>query len=277
MIKKHQLANFIAMSKQTFTIKALQLEDVPEAAQLSSDAFLTDRQTQMKALGRNPFNMKEYHTKSLPEMLKSPRCVVLKAVDDETGEFAGFCNWGLIGFAPNEMPSLPGRIQPLEKPAAAPAQQTENAKEKEKEEEKSSSSNQSAPEPEANSEAEDDPIDRLQALTSADLDAWQKEVMPQGTKCLVVIGLSVSPKFQRRGIGSALLRWGTKICDETGVFAWVHSSEAWKIYEKAGFQVIRCLDVDLDEYAPCPPPNEGPDAQWGHYVFRYMKYFGSKD
>ncbi|RFU80799.1 acyl- n-acyltransferase [Trichoderma arundinaceum] len=261
------------MSKQTFTIQALQLEDVPEAAQLSSDAFLEDRQTQMKALGRNPFDMKKYHTESLPQMLKSPRCVVLKAVDDETGEFAGFCNWALIGFSPDEMPVLPGRIQPPERPTKVTVEGA--AKDK-----SSSSSDEDAPKPEsdADADAEDDPIERLQALTGGDLDAWQKEVMPEGTKCLIVIGLSVSPKFQRRGIGSALLRWGTSICDEKGVFAWVHSSEpAWRIYEKSGFQVIRSLDVDLDEYAPCPPPNEGPDAKWGHYVFRYMKYFGSKD
>ncbi|TFB06959.1 hypothetical protein CCMA1212_000090 [Trichoderma ghanense] len=267
------------MAQQTFTIKALQLEDVSAAAQLGSDAFLADRQTQMKALGRNPFNMKEYHMQSLPEMLKSPRCVILKAVDNETGEFAGFCNWGLIGFSPSEMPVLEGRTQPPEKPTAAPASQSQNEEEEEEEEEEdkgqeeASSPDQSAPGP----EVEDDPIERLQALTGADLDAWQKEVMPPGTKCLVVIGLSVSPKFQRRGIGSALLRWGTKICDEAGVFAWVHSSEpAWRIYEKAGFEVIRCLDVDLDEYAPCSPPDEGPGAKWGHYVFRYMKYFPAK-
>ncbi|KAM0261292.1 hypothetical protein ACHAQJ_002323 [Trichoderma viride] len=254
------------MSKQTFTIQALQLEDVAAAAQLSSDAFLDDRQTQMKALGQNPFDMKKYTLQSLPQTLQSPRCVVLKAVDNETGEFAGFCNWGFIGFPPDEMPVLPGRIQPPAKPATASTQESE------KDKDKPSSSDQSAPEP------DDDPIDRLQTLTSADLDAWQKEVMPEGTKCLIVIGLSVSPKFQRRGIGSALLRWGTSICDEKGVFAWVHSSEpAWRIYEKSGFQVIRSLDVDLDEYAPCPPPNEGPDAKWGHYVFRYMKYYGSKD
>ncbi|KAK1251436.1 hypothetical protein MKX07_006915 [Trichoderma sp. CBMAI-0711] len=270
------------MAEQTFTIKALQLEDVPEAAQLSSDAFLADRQTQMKALGRNPFNLKEYHMQSLPEMLKSPRCVILKAVDNATGAFAGFCNWGLIGFSPSEMPELEGRIQPPERPAAAPASQSEDEKD---EEEKHNKGREEAPPPkqsitpgpEAVLDAEDDPIERLQALTGADLDAWQKEVMPPGTKCLVVIGLSVSPKFQRRGIGSALLRWGTKICDEAGVFAWVHSSEpAWRTYEKAGFEVIRCLDVDLDEYAPCPPPDEGPGAKWGHYVFRYMKYFPAK-
>lgn len=265
------------MSKQTFTIQALQLEDVPAAAQLSSDAFLADRQTQMKALGRNPYDLKKHHLESLPQMLKSSRCVILKAVDDATGEFAGFCNWGFAGFSADEMPELSGRIRPPEKPATASSQPS--VEKKPSKEKKPSSSDQGAAEPDATPEAvADDPIERLQKLTGSDLDAWQKEVMPPGTKCLIVIGLSVSPKFQRRGIGSALLRWGTSICDQTGCFAWVHSSEpAWPIYAKAGFQVIRSLDVDLDAYAPCPPPDEGPDAKWGHYVFRYMKYYGSKD
>ncbi|KAJ3490522.1 hypothetical protein NLG97_g5763 [Lecanicillium saksenae] len=64
------------------------------------------------------------------------------------------------------------------------------------------------------------------------------------------------------------------ICDDNSVFAWVHSSDpAWGMYQKSGFEVIRSLDIDLDEYAPCKPPGEGEDAKWGHYVFRYMKYF----
>ncbi|KAK5995731.1 hypothetical protein PT974_04148 [Cladobotryum mycophilum] len=253
------------MSKPSFTIKALQLEDVPEVAQLSADAFETDRQTDMKALGQKPFSMKEYALQSLPGFMKHPRCVVLKAVDEETGEIAGFCNWGFRGFSPDEMPVLEGRKQPPEispPPPKKPAETDTPAAENH------------TPLP---SETEKDPIKRLVALTDADLTKWQEEVMPEGTRCLFVVGLSVSPKFQGRGVGSALLRWATKFCDEKEVFAWVHSSEpAWKMYEKCGFQVIRSLDVDLDDYAPCPPPNEGPDAKWGHYVFRYMKYFGSK-
>ncbi|KND93315.1 hypothetical protein TOPH_02087 [Tolypocladium ophioglossoides CBS 100239] len=121
------------MSKSSFKIQALALEDVPAVAQLSADAFATDRQTEMKGLGKEPFDMK----------------------------------YGL-------------------------------------------------------------------------------ERMPP-------------------------------ICDNS-VFAWVHSSEpVWRMYEKSGFQIIRALDIDLDEYAPMPPPYEGPDAKWGHYVFRYMKYLPKKE
>jgi len=35
--------------------------------------------------------------------------------------------------------------------------------------------------------------------------------------------------------------------------------------------------VDLDEYAPGPPPEEEEgDGNWGHYIFRYMQYFPQK-
>lgn len=242
-----------------FKIQPLTLEDVPAVAQLSADAFETDRQTEMKGLGKEPFDMKKHGLESLPGLLQNPICVILKAVDEASGEVMGYCNWGFRGFRPEEMPVVEGRTQPPAKPR-----------------DKQVSSKDSEPKPEL--QPETDPIKRLQARTNADMEAWMTEVMPEGTRCIFVIGLSVSPKYQGRGVGSALLRWGTKFCDDNGVFAWVHSSEpAWRMYEKSGFQIIRALDIDLDEYAPMPPPNEGPDAKWGHYVFRYMKYLPKKD
>jgi len=251
------------MVKPRHKIQALTLDDVPAVAQLCGDAFETDRQTEMKALGKEPFDMKKYTLESLPGLLKNPRIVVLKVVDDESGDVMGYCTWGFRGFPPDDMPVLEGRTQPPANPPAPAASGDNNNKE-------SAQKDEPKPEP----EPETDPIKRLEALTNADMNAWMDEVMPEGTRCIFVVGLSVSPKYQGRGVGSALLSWGTNFCDEKGVFAWVHSSEpAWKMYEKSGFRVIRSLDVDLDEYAPMPPPNEGPDAKWGHYVFRYMKYF----
>ena len=247
------------MSTSSLKIQPLTLEDVPAAAQLSADAFETDRQTVMKGLGKEPFDMKQYSLESLPDLLKNPKCVILKVVNDASGEIMGVCNWGFRGYEPEHMPVVEGRTQPPAKPKAK-QEPPNNA--------------DSIPEP----QPETDPIKRLQALEGADLDAWMTEVMPEGTQCIFVVGLSVSPRYQGRGVGSALLRWGTNFCDDRGVFAWVHSSEpAWKMYEKSGFQVVRALDVDLDEYAPMPPPNEGPDAKWGHYVLRYMKYFPKKE
>ncbi|KAJ6781357.1 hypothetical protein PWT90_02768 [Aphanocladium album] len=263
------------MSSQGMRIGRLQAEDIPAVAKLAGDAFLSDRQTQMKALGEEePFDMEQYTLQSMPQHLKSRTCHVLKAVDEATGEIMGVCNWGIKGFVPERMPYFEERVVE----AAAPVKETgakpkEAAEELKKEEEEQQQPKEEPKEGEEKKE-ETDPIKRLVALTDADMNAWMDEVMPAGTKCLFIIGLTVSPKYQGRGVGSALLRWGTQICDDNGVFAWVHSSDpAWGMYQKSGFEVIRSLDIDLDEYAPCKPPGEGEDAKWGHYVFRYMKYF----
>jgi len=100
------------MVKPRHKIQALTLDDVPAVAQLCGDAFETDRQTEMKALGKEPFDMKKYTLESLPGLLKNPRIVVLKVVDDESGDVMGYCTWGFRGFPPDDMPVLEGRTQP---------------------------------------------------------------------------------------------------------------------------------------------------------------------
>ncbi|KAG6015232.1 hypothetical protein E4U54_003951 [Claviceps lovelessii] len=255
------------MASSAYTISAVQFEDIAEIGQISADAFVGDRQTQMKNLGSKPYDMKEVTMHSLPGLLRNPRVFSIKITDDATGHIMGYCHWGFRGLEPEELPELHGKPQPL---ALTPeADTTKNAATAEQKKQKTYDG-PNGPE----TRTENDPIGRLQTLTGADLEKWMEEVMPEGARCLYIIGLSVSPKHQGRGVGSALLRWGTRICEDKNVFAWVHSSEpAWQMYERAGFQVVRVLDVDLDEYAPTPPPREeGPDAKWGHYVFRYMTY-----
>ncbi|KJZ72430.1 hypothetical protein HIM_08233 [Hirsutella minnesotensis 3608] len=236
-----------------FTIHHAQFDDIPNIAQLSADSFQADRQTQMKALGKEPFDMKADSLLRMPNLMRNPRCVILKAVDSSSGAMVGHCAWGFRGFQVDKQ-LLP------EREGEPPADDSANRP-------------RSTADVEPGPDSGDDPIKRLEAFTGRDMEAWMADVMPDGVPCMYIVGLSVAPGFQGRGIGSALLRWGTRICDERRVFAWVHSSEpAWRMYEKCGFQTIRSLDIDLDEYAPVPPPDEGPGAKWGHYVFRYMKY-----
>lgn len=228
--------------------------DIPALAKISGDCFLEDRHTQMKALGKNPYKHEEGMKGVIASYVASERCVPLKAVDDSTGELLGWCGFGFRGFETEDIPKTAPIDEPL--PTMVTGAIEENKKTEEPVEDE-----------------EDDIIKRETEMTNADMNHWMAKLMPPGTKCMYLIGLNVAPRYQRRGIGQTMLNWGADVADKSGVFTWVHSSEgAWKMYEKAGFDVIGSLDINLDDWAPAPAPaEEGEGAIWGHYVLRYMK------
>ncbi|KAI7492758.1 hypothetical protein KC367_g9014 [Hortaea werneckii] len=60
--------------------------------------------------------------------------------------------------------------------------------------------------------------------------------------------LTIDPKFQRKGIGNALVQWGTRKADELGVEAVVESSVFGKaLYEKNGFVFVRDYHMVSDD------------------------------
>ncbi|KAK3350228.1 hypothetical protein B0T25DRAFT_611406 [Lasiosphaeria hispida] len=152
-----------------------QVEDAPVLAAIASDSSESDAQTEMKGYGRAPFDISEYTRTSVPQHLKSPRIRTIKAVDEETG-------------------AIMGEVPPASKPPAVENDKSET------------------PAPSV-VEKPDDPVARLVALTDADLKDWMDTVMPPGASCLYVVTLYVAPAFQRRGVGSALLKWGTDLAE----------------------------------------------------------------
>ncbi|KAF2765597.1 acyl-CoA N-acyltransferase [Teratosphaeria nubilosa] len=56
--------------------------------------------------------------------------------------------------------------------------------------------------------------------------------------------LAIDPAYQRRGVGGALVRWGTDKADKLGVEAVVESSIFGKgLYEKNGFRFVKQQDL----------------------------------
>lgn len=256
------------MSKPIFTLQHVNPADFPAIARLSNDSFLKDRHTLMKSHSenKNPYNHEETAGEPLGYYLTLPHKLQLLKAVSESGEIMGHVTWGFRGWDPTDVPTLNGKgVMVPETPVA-----TEEAKV----EESNGDSNADETVHTESEFKEDDPIKRLSDLTDDDMNHWMEVLMPKGTKCMYIVGLSVAPKFAGLGVGSALMRWGTSNADAAGVFCWVHSSEsAYSFYSREGFEVVGTLDVDLDEYAVAPPPLEvgADDGKWGHYVFRYMK------
>ncbi|KAK9236292.1 acyl-CoA N-acyltransferase [Lipomyces kononenkoae] len=256
------------------SIQPASLADVPAMARISKDSFVEDRHTQMKGLGKVPYDMEKVFSSALPHFLNAPHQVVRKAVDKDTGEIMGWIAWGFRGFTPEEMARISGKSPETEKEIEASTQVSTEPESNVSKEQATRATAGGEGGPNGKHDASgDDSISRLEAMTDADMKHWMEKLMPEGARCMYVVSLAVAPKWQSRGVGSALMQWGTAQADAAGVFAWVHSSEhAWQMYSKHGFEVVGTLDVDLDEYAPGPPPVElGGDGKWGHYVFRYMK------
>ncbi|KAJ3486427.1 hypothetical protein NLG97_g6616 [Lecanicillium saksenae] len=233
----------IMVEEQPFTLSELITpEDVHEMAVIGHDAFLDDTHTNLKKY-LVPEQPESVDGSGIREWLDMPeRCHVIKAVHNKTLEIMGYICWAHRGYIPRppQPETTKGRFSDLEEPNE---QRTK--------------------------------IQQMEDMEDEHFTTFMADIMPEGTKCWFVAGLTVAPKFHRMGVARALLRWGTQRAEADGVFAWVHSSElAWKAYEACGFEIVRVLKIDLDKYAEGKAVGEGPGARgkWGAYTIRYMVY-----
>lgn len=170
---------------QHFTIQPLVEDDIPVVAKMSAETFLTDRQTQLKKLGKGGYDMEAMSLESLPSTLKSPRCVSLKAVHDTTGDIMGYITWVFRGLDPSEIPRFTAQNKTLDS-AEKPLWRDEKAKKEEKSNTKTNGSYDTVS-PLSNASPENiDSINRLEAMEGQDFTDWMKEQMPEGTRCMFV-------------------------------------------------------------------------------------------
>ncbi|KAI1081554.1 hypothetical protein F5B20DRAFT_536494 [Whalleya microplaca] len=266
-----QLSIACKMVPFSVSIQSLDYADIPACSRITADAFARDPHTIVKNLGRKPYDMYKISSSEFLRCLEKKTYVFCKAVDDETGEIVGHAGWAFRGLSPDMVPwSGPKDAKPAEKEDSVNHGMNEGVEDnKDIGEDKEKGS---------------DPIERLHALENADMEHWMTDIVPAGKPCIFLVGLIVSPFHQSRGVGGALIQRGNKLADGLGLDIHVHSShQAYAAYKKFGFETVKELGIDLDEYAPRPPraPRDGDDGdevmgekgsgKWGKYVIRYMK------
>jgi GNAT superfamily N-acetyltransferase len=250
-------------------VSPLQYADIHACARITAAAFSTDRHTIVKQLGGKPFDMYDISRDGFLATLHRKNYIYVKAVDT-SGNIVGHAGWGFRGVDEAKIPSEGQRDGP------------ESCKEKGEslDFDELSATN---PESEVREGKGKNSIDSLHALEDADMQHAMTSLMPSGTSCMYFIGLIVAPEHQSQGVGSELIEFGNAIADRLGIFTWVHSSDqAWRAYARFGFEVVKELTVDLDEYAPSAPGRRWADRlvstaegvtveNWGRYTIRYMK------
>lgn len=239
-----------------FSIEPVAPADYPALAGISGASMATDKHTRLKAAhptkpydhSGGMFGAFEYWGS-----LSKHRVDFVKAVDRKTGQILGFICWGSrLGETPSSVGQHTGEDQRESNVEKPPITVTEDYV-----------------------KTEDPTLDalaQLEELTSCHLANYQKKIMPPGTRCMYVLTIAVHPNYQRRGVGTTLLKHGTDRADSEGVFCWIHASEAdATTFRKCGFEVDETLVIDLDEPAgkmDIKPP-AGQD-NWGTYTFTYM-------
>ena len=107
----------------------------------------------------------------------------------------------------------------------------------------------------------------LPQFVQEDTDRWINR-WTKGRRHMRCLALFTDPTFQRKGMGTALVDYGNRLADEKGLPIFLQGSPyGFPIYEKAGFETVQHLGVDLQQWAP--GGKEG-DKGFGNYRFRYM-------
>lgn len=102
----------------------------------------------------------------------------------------------------------------------------------------------------------------LHSHTQVIVDDWLL-----GKKHLLLNALFVAPRFQHRGIGTALLNWGNNRADKEGLPCFLKSTPtSWPLYKELGWKEVGVLEVDLRDWVRTA---ERDGSGWGMYRICY--------
>jgi GNAT superfamily N-acetyltransferase len=250
----------------TISLKPAVVADIPNLTAIGVATFQDDRHTIVKTLGKNPYDHGAGAIERYQSDFASKKFICIKAVN-ESGEIVGFAQFWCVGGVERSDVCEKEWVEMFEKNM----QESQSWK----------SDVQVKP---MDSETEDatsknDPVERLKEIESASMNKMQKILTPEGVRGLIFNGVSISPHYQGRGIGTQLLKYVCEAADRVGAYIWIHTSEEIQpLCAKMGFEVIEELTVDLDEFAPRKPTKDEEDrmikvkdGKWGVYTIRYMR------
>lgn len=182
----------------SFTLHPVTEADIPALTTIGALTFLNDRHTQFKAAHpTNPYDHAAGVPSGIRQRLNVPRnTLFVKAVDSATGEILGSVVWASRGFPLN--PDA----------AAAPATAKVDPKTQDK--------NRIGTDYVVDESPELDAVARLGERTNGHFAAFQRKMMPEGSRCMFIAGINVHPLHQRRGVGRALVEVGTERADLEG-------------------------------------------------------------
>ena len=220
------------------------IENIQEAdyiimAKLWQDSFLNDAHTNLKVYQAPQGPLDDSPVRN---WAASNQCHMLKAVSTSTNEIMGWVCWGHRGYIASK-PQTESTSEGVWTSGAAQKDKTL--------------------------------LQKLGSLTGAHFAEFMTDIMPEGTKCWYIRTLVIAPQYQGMGLGRQMIEWGTSRAEKDGVFAWVHSSDqGWQAYKACGFEIVRMLKLNLDEFAAGGALGKGPESggEWGVYTFRYMVY-----
>ncbi|PQE06360.1 Acyl- N-acyltransferase protein [Rutstroemia sp. NJR-2017a WRK4] len=202
-----------------FSIQPCTPADLPVLTDIWRDSFANDQflLARWPESQVDPATLYAYVKNAFSKYLETPHTKYWKAVDTSTGAIAGWTHWG--------MPHTP----------------TEEEKEKERLEK------------EKEQREKEEGKSKLPAGSNIEICEWKsagwkrmREKWYRKEDMYLVYFLTVSPSYQRRGIGNLLLSHGLAWADATGQKTYLEATVAGRpLYEKLGFKVVDVMERDL--------------------------------
>ena len=164
--------------------------------------------------------------------------IIMKAVHPQNGNLMGWAAWKLVNYSEID--------EKVKQPTEADSKSSE-AKDAEK--------------------AEFHPPPglgvHLRTHSREVLSSWMGE-----RRFMLLNTLMTEPRYQGRGVGTALVRWGNARADADNVPSFLQGSAfAYKLYLKCGWKIVEKFDVDLRDWTPS---GRRDDLGYGNYSYYYM-------